>query len=542
MPLILEGDYMAEDSINRTPVISDSLSRAIFIAGLVMSISIVISTFIPRGVPVNMLAVGLLMVIAIAAFAALCIVPEELRAPPWTLILCAAAAVWVSALVAFTGGPKSDFFPLFFLVLILAGATSEKGWQVAVLATLVCVGYVSHMVAYGVMRDSFRDFLIIRVPVYFIAAYTTYFLVSARVRMGEERSKLMEITDVLDSKAKQMETLFNVSKKIGSKLTVKSVLQIAVEDAVKALKVSAASVHLFGERNDLLIIASSNGLSKRAIESLNGTKMGEGPAGWVAMTGEPLCLANVTADSRFDKLPGARVSSMLSVPMMLSVRTIGVLTVYSSSPRDFSDDEILFLSALAGQAAVAEETAKLHEKTELLSLVDELTKLYNIRKLKTALRDEIRRSKRFGHTFAFVMADIDFFKDYNDRYGHLAGDKVLHKIARIIVSSSRSVDMSFRYGGEEFCLILPETGRNEALEVAERIRKAVEEHVIDGEETQPDGRITMSLGIAAYPDDTSNSNELVKLADESLYEAKRSGRNRVVVCSKAQKTADRTIQ
>ncbi|MFA5866852.1 MAG: sensor domain-containing diguanylate cyclase [Actinomycetota bacterium] len=524
---------MTENQTNRTPVISDKLSREIFIAGSVVSLAVFLSTFVPRGVPVNRLAVGLLIVVAILAFAALCKVSERFRSSPWTLVWCAAATVWVSLLVVFTGGPRSDFFPLFFLLLILAGATAEKGRHVAAIATLVCLGYVSHTVFYGEMRDSFRDFLIIRVPVYFTAAYTTYYLVSARVRISEEKNRLIELTGMLDSKAKQMEALFNVSKKIGSKLEVKSVLQIAVHDAVESLEVTASTVHLFGDTTDLLIVASSNGLSKRAVESVNDLRVGEGPAGWVAMAGEPLHVSNTDDDERCHGLRGTHISSLLSVPMTSGLRTIGVLTVYSTSPRSFTDDDIGFLSALAGQAAVAEETAKLHERTEQLSLVDELTSLYNIRKLKMALHDEIKRSKRFGHKFAFVMSDIDYFKHYNDRFGHQEGNEVLRLVARSIISSSRSVDMAFRYGGEEFSLILPETEKHEALEVAERIRKAVESQAIVGEENQPNGRITLSLGIASYPEDASNSVELIKLADRALYEAKHSGRNRVAASLKS---------
>lgn len=525
---------MTEIQTNRIPVISERLSRAIFIAGSILSVALFLSTFIPRGVPVNRLAVGLLMVVAIAAYATLCAVSEKYRTAPWTLALCAATTVWVSLLVIFTGGPRSDFFPLFFLILILAGASSEEGWQVAAISTLVCIGYVSHMAVYGIMRDSFRDFLIIRVPVYFVAAYTTYFLVSARFRISEEKNRLVELTGSLDSKARQMETLLNVSKKIGSKLEVKSVLHIAVSDAVESLEVTAATVHLFSETSDLLIVASSNGLSKRAVESVNNIKVGEGLAGWVAMAGEPLRIEKTEEDNRCQGLRGTRISSLLSVPMTSGVRIVGVLTVYSFSPRRFSDDDIGFLKALAGQAAVAEETAKLHERTEQLSLVDELTGLYNIRKLKTALQDEIKRSKRFGHKFAFVMADIDYFKDYNDCYGHQEGDVVLRSVAHSIVSSSRSVDMAFRYGGEEFSLILPETEKHEALEVAERIRKAVEAQAITGEENQPNGRITLSLGVASYPEDAINSAELTKLADVALYEAKHSGRNRVIATEKAE--------
>lgn len=523
---------MAYKEKSVSPVISNTLCRYIFTIGSIISVGIYLSTFVPRGIPINRLAVGVLMIIAIAAFSALCAVDVKYRAAPWTLLISVGATIWLATLVIYTGGPKSDFFPLFFLILILAGATSEKKWHVFAIALFVCVGYVSHVAVYGVMRDSFRDFLLIRVPVYFTAAYSTYFLVAGRLQAVRETGELVKLTDVLDYKARQMESLFNISKKIGSKLTVKSVLITVVEDAVESLSVTAASVHLFTGHNGTMKIASSHGLSKKAIESLDDIKVGEGAAGWVAMTSEPLQIDDASADSRFDGFRGTRISSVLSVPMVLGARTIGVFTVYSADKRGFSDDDIGFLSALAGQTAVAEETARLHEETEKLSLIDELTSLYNVRKLKTSLREEIGRSKRFGHNFSFIMADIDFFKNYNDRYGHKAGDAVLRNVAFSIVSASRSVDMSFRYGGEEFCLILPETDRAEALEVAERIRKTVEDLPIVGEEKQPSGKLTISMGISVYPEDTTDRDALIEIADKALYTAKRAGRNRIVVAEK----------
>lgn len=528
---------MADKNKSISPVISNKLCRSILVAGSIISAAIYLSTYISRGIAVNRLAVGALMVVSVAAFAVLPSMDEKYRTAPWTLIISALATMWLSLLIIYTGGPRSDFFPLFFLILILAGATSEKKWHVFAVSLIVCVGYVSHMAVYGVMRDSFRDFLIVRVPVYFIAAYTTYFLLAGRLQAMKETSELVILTDVLDSKARQMESLFNISKKIGSKLTVKSVLMTVVEDAVKSLSVTAATIHLFDGHNGGLKVASSYGLSEKAIGFLDNVEAGEGAAGWVAMTSETLLIDDVSADRRFDGYQGDRISSLLSVPMVIGVRTIGVLSIYNADQRGFSDEDISFLEALAGQTAVAEETARLHEQTEQLSLVDELTGLYNIRKLRMSLKEEIGRSKRFGHKFSFIMADIDFFKDYNDHYGHKAGDAVLRSVAYSIVSSSRSVDMSFRYGGEEFCLILPETSRNDALEVAERIRRNIEDLAIDGEEKQPNAKLTMSMGVSVYPEDTTDRDELIELADKALYEAKRSGRNRVVVTEKASNKA-----
>ena len=485
--------------------------------------------FIPRGVPVNRLGVSLLMVAGIAAFALLCVIPERFRGAPWTLIALGLGVAWVSTLIIFTGGPRSDFFPLYFLILILAGASAEKRWHVAVVATLVCLGYVSHLLFFNVMRDSMRDFLIVRVPVYFTAAYSTYFLVHERLRLSGEKTHLEKLTNALDKKAEQMKALFAISQKIGSKLKVKAVLDDVVNSAAQVMTVDAAAIHLHSGRNSHLTVSACRGLSKKVIESLDNVQTGEGIAGLVAMTGEPLRLSDIEADNRYSRYDLGKISSLLAVPMTIGSRTIGVLTVFCKEQRWFTDEDVSFLTALAGETAIAEETARLYEQTERLSLVDDLTNLFNVRKLKGTLKEEMSRSKRFGHPFAFIMADIDYFKEYNDRYGHKVGDIVLKKVARLMADSSRSVDSAFRYGGEEFCLVLPETNREQALEAAERMRKRVEEHNFDGEEKQPNGTLTVSMGIAVYPDDATDGDALISLADQALYSAKRDGRNLVAV-------------
>ncbi len=503
------------------------------IVGFLFTVTIYLSTLIPRGVSVNRFGVGVLMILAFAAFAGLAVSPERFRTTPWPLVFCVVAVAWTSALVLFTGGPKSDFFPLYFLILILAGAYAEESWEVAAVTVLVCIGYVSHLAFYGIMRDSFRDFLIIRVPVYFAAAFTTFFLMRERQHIGEEKNELLKLTSELDIKAKQMEALFSIGKEVSSKLKVKSVLDTIVASTIECMEVSGAAIHLFDTENSHLVIASSNGLKKESLDSLDNVKVGEGVAGWVAMTGEHLVVENVATDGRLMGYRGNSIASLLSVPMTVESRTIGVLSVYNQNSRHFSDDEVSFLSALAGEAAVAEEAALLYEKTEQLSLVDPLTNLYNIRKLHTTLTEEIQRTKRFGHPFAFIMADIDFFKEYNDNYGHQTGDDVLREVALLLVGSSRSVDMVFRYGGEEFCMVLPETEKSAAVDVAERIRRAIEEKVFEGEESQPNGSLTISMGIAVYPDDAGDGDTLVGLADKALYSAKHDGRNRVLLADKA---------
>ncbi len=159
---------------------------------------------------------------------------------------------------------------------------------------------------------------------------------------------------------------------------------------------------------------------------------------------------------------------------------------------------------------------------------DWLTKLYNRRYLRAALDSEISRSLRHKRTFSVVLLDVDHFKAYNDTHGHLAGDDVLRGVAEILQTSGRAEHLCARYGGEEFVIMMPETNREDAVAAADRIRRTVAEHRFPGGETQPSGTVTVSLGIASFPEDGPDGEALIGRADRALYAAKENGRNCVM--------------
>ncbi|HYH78297.1 MAG TPA: diguanylate cyclase [Longimicrobium sp.] len=168
-----------------------------------------------------------------------------------------------------------------------------------------------------------------------------------------------------------------------------------------------------------------------------------------------------------------------------------------------------------------------NKRLRKLSITDGLTELFNHRHVHELLRDEFERSRRSGEPLGVTMIDLDRFKAINDTYGHPTGDVVLYETARILRETAREIDMVGRYGGEEFIAILPNTGEEEAARFAERVREAVESHVYRDEDTEI--RMTCSSGVASFPMDAVDSPEaLLKEADEALYEAKESGRNRVI--------------
>ena len=173
--------------------------------------------------------------------------------------------------------------------------------------------------------------------------------------------------------------------------------------------------------------------------------------------------------------------------------------------------------SLASQAAVAIRSARLED----LSFKDALTDVYNRRYFMVRMEEEFKRHTRFDEPLALALADLDHFKDVNDRFGHRTGDEALRDVARLLLKHSRSFSVVTRYGGDEFAIILVNTSKAGALTYGERIRGVVEQHAFGH------GQVTVSLGVACLPDDGTSADDLIAAADRALYDAKRLGRNRV---------------
>jgi len=168
------------------------------------------------------------------------------------------------------------------------------------------------------------------------------------------------------------------------------------------------------------------------------------------------------------------------------------------------------------------------ERLRELAVKDGLTGLYNHRYFKRFLTQEIKRARRHKSQVSLIMMDIDHFKNYNDTYGHLAGDEVLRNVAKLMTGNIRGIDVAARYGGEEFVIVLPQTNKNAAKIVAEKLRILVGDQKFQNEDTQPNGKITISIGVATFPENATNLEELIHQADQRLYHAKSLGRNCVV--------------
>jgi len=223
--------------------------------------------------------------------------------------------------------------------------------------------------------------------------------------------------------------------------------------------------------------------------------------------------------------PGVSPGPALYVPLRLQDGQAGYLAVHRSegSPR-FTGRDARPLALLAAWAAVSIDNLKMSENLERLAVTDDLTQVFNYRYLKSALRREVKRATRFKQPLSVLMVDVDNLKHYNDRNGHLRGSHLLREIAQLFAQQVRSWDLVAKYGGDEFTVILPQTERAGAATVGERLRAAVEEHAFP---LAGRGSITVSIGIANYPEDSDSVTGLIEAADRALYLAKRNGRNRV---------------
>jgi two-component system, cell cycle response regulator len=260
--------------------------------------------------------------------------------------------------------------------------------------------------------------------------------------------------------------------------------------------------------------------------------VGSGIAGQVAATGQPIRLPGSAAPVPDDRDPP--FETVLSVPMFSQNRVIGVLNLYDKQDgRPFTEADMRTIMSLTDQAGVAIENVLLHQEAQRLAIMDGVTGIWNHRWFQIQFAQELDRAERFGRPFSLLIIDIDDFKAFNDTYGHQLGDFVLVELARRIRSAIRDVDMFARYGGEEFELLLSETDISGAVKTAEKLRSIVADTPFESDLSPEPLKVTVSVGVASYPEAGIDRPSIFKAADFAMYAAKAAGKNRVVAHQRA---------
>ena len=254
-----------------------------------------------------------------------------------------------------------------------------------------------------------------------------------------------------------------------------------------------------------------------------------GPATWVLKNGREFFSADLARDTR---VTGHVAGSAIAFPLLCRGKVVGALVgldpLTSSSMPSITLPTLNALRLVLEPQAIALDNALTIQRAEALSVTDDLTRLYNSRYMNQVLRRETKRASRSGRPMSLLFIDMDGFKQVNDQHGHLCGSKALVEAAALIRSCARETDVVARFGGDEFSLILPDTGRDGAVSVATRIRERIGDHTF----LKTDGlavRLTASVGVATLPDVAGSAEELIRAADKAMYRVKGAGKNGIHV-------------
>lgn len=305
-----------------------------------------------------------------------------------------------------------------------------------------------------------------------------------------------------------------IAKTMDLQELLSEVLHVLANSSILFLEPTAA---VFLVEEDRLKLVSHLNFSPCALRCSD-LRVGQCICGLAAMTGDVTVSSSSIVDPHHSISCDQPEHGHIAVPLKSVDRILGVVMLKTKAFAEVDDNMVRLLSSLGNHIAVAVNNAKLYEEAKNNSLQDTLTGLANRRALQMQLTKSIEAAKRYNEKLSVIMLDIDHFKDFNDKYGHVEGDRLLVRMAGIILHEMRSSDHVFRYGGEEFLVLLPQTDLNKACEVAERVRKSVE--VATG--------VTISLGVSSYHEIMWDDEGLIKTADAALYQAKQKGRNRVV--------------
>src|SRR2546423_4159692 len=314
----------------------------------------------------------------------------------------------------------------------------------------------------------------------------------------------------LTRQSQELTIFHDVAKALTSSLDLDSILQTIMDKMAEYFRPENWSLLMVdGEKNELYF-AIAVGTAAETLKNVR-LKVGEGIAGWVAKHGERLIVPDVYTDPRFakriDEMTKWETRSIICVPLRSKLRVLGVIQLVNVHMEHFTDQETFFLQSLCDYAAIAIENARSVEKIQELTITDDCTGLYNARHLHRTLETEVYRSSRFGYEFTVLFIDLDHFKQVNDTHGHLIGSKLLAEIGYLIKGQLRLIDYAFRYGGDAFVILLPQTGKDAALVVARRLLENMRESCFCKEEGL-NLNVRASMGVATFPHDAKTPHDI----------------------------------
>jgi diguanylate cyclase (GGDEF)-like protein len=349
--------------------------------------------------------------------------------------------------------------------------------------------------------------------------------VTSQVAASLEKEYLQE---ELRKREQELELINRMATVVTSSLNIRDVYEAFVAGLREVVDVDWATIALIdGDEIRFEVLSTDVGSAWQAGEKI--LLKGTGTE-WVVKRKKAFVEPNLAKNRRFwtgESHLKQGIRSIVYLPLMVKNEAIGSLIVASRQPNAYAPGQVRLLGRLASQIAMPVENSQLYAKAEERARIDQLTNLFNRRHFDERIKQEIDRHSRYRSMLSLILLDLDFFKAYNDTQGHVAGDKILELIGSLVNGAIRNTDTAFRYGGDEFAIILPQSATDDAFVVAERVRGR-----IASEMSKKDIRISASLGLASWPTDGVTADELVKVTDRALYYAKETGGNRTCIASK----------
>lgn len=343
-----------------------------------------------------------------------------------------------------------------------------------------------------------------------------------------------ELCDIYDKCLKDIDVLNAAAECLNPVKELSTLYETILDTSVRLAEAERGSLMLIEEDTPYLTIKAAKGINKRLLSVIR-IKAGEGIAGKVFKEGMPLIVDDIETNERvlLKKRPKYRTGSFICIPLKIGEETLGVLNLSDKITGEiFSEKDLTLLRSFASYSSIALERSiyyNLADQMRGLSITDFLTGLFNRRYFEERFFEELQRSERHNLSSSLAIIDIDDFKLFNDTEGHLAGDEVLKNIANIAKESLRVIDVIARFGGEEFIVIMPQTEKEEAFLVAERIRKSVKEQLPHTWKVFPKENVTITAGVATFPSDGKNRKELIRNADKALYKGKMEGKDKTAL-------------